>query len=102
MRVTITYRDVPLVVECVYTPGTPNRWEEPGDPEELEIETICVGDVDISGIIGATAADEIDQLVIVAARKQCKDDADEARAEQRQAAFDCFRDAGCAAFGARS
>ena len=99
MRVNITYRDVPLTVECDYTPGTPDTWEEPGEPEDIEIDCVLHAGDDIGALLSKDAREEIESLAMKAAAKQLREDMDEARAEQRIAMSDCFADAGRAAFG---
>lgn len=57
-NVSITLGDNTLSVDCHYTPGTPDVWYlrngdpgYPGDPEEIEIERIRIGQEDVTELL---------------------------------------------------
>lgn len=48
---SISYMDVDLTVDYDFEPGEPATYDEPGCADEAIINSICVGDVDITHLI---------------------------------------------------
>lgn len=49
----MSYMDVDLTIDYDFEPGEPATYDEPGCADEAIINSICVGDVDITHLIEA-------------------------------------------------
>lgn len=49
----LSYMDVDLTIDYDFEPGEPATYDEPGYADEAIINSICVGDVDITHLIEA-------------------------------------------------
>ncbi|MDP3273416.1 hypothetical protein [Limnobacter sp.] len=59
----ITYMDIDLTVEYDFESGEPETRWEPGCADEAIINSVCVGDVDITNIIGSDHLERIAERV---------------------------------------
>lgn len=60
---TISYMDIDLTVEYDFEAGEEPTRFEPGCADEAIITSVCVGDVDITNIIGADHLERIAERV---------------------------------------
>ena len=60
----LSYKDIPLYVEGVYTEGDRGTDIVPPFPSDFVVYSVFVGDVDITVLLSAGDLDEITNLII--------------------------------------
>ena len=62
-QTALSYMDIDLTIDYDFEPGEPATYDEPGCADEAIINSICVGDVDITHLIEAGHMECIAQRV---------------------------------------
>ncbi len=81
----IEIEDRPLTVEYAYHPGCPQTCFDPGEPEEVEIDCVWAGDIEVGLLLDESVLERIQGIVLDKIKREADADSAEARYEQREA-----------------